>query len=111
MNNSKMIENVSLEIDMPIDLKPMMRQRETELVEIIEALEHISGSQYWKVLEKMFNKDFESLQNRLRNEKNPTEIYRLQGKLAETEKFNLGKELQAYRLELQNIRNKLNANN
>jgi methionine salvage enolase-phosphatase E1 len=114
MNNSKIaIDNVSLEMDDQVDNKPMLRQRETELVGIIEALEHVSGSNYWKLLQdKVLNGVLESLQHRLRNEKNPTEIYRLQGQIVWAEKYtDLDKLAQVYRNDLQNIRKQLNANN
>src|SRR3990167_4773858 len=109
MNNSRISIN-SLEMEEKIDLTPMLNRMETELIEIIDALEHISGSKYWKVLEqKILNKDFESLQKRLRNEKNPTEVYRLQGRLNQAEKLDLTRELQARKAELQGIRSRKNA--
>lgn len=111
MNNSKLaIEHVSLAEEEVFDIKPTLRQRETELIVVVEALEHISNSNYWKSIEKIFIKDFESLQKKLRNEKNPTEIYRLQGRINQAEKFDLEPMLQASRMELQLIRKQLNAN-
>jgi hypothetical protein len=111
MNNSQIaIDNVSLSEEEVLDTKPLLRQRETELIEIIEGLEHISSSRYWKVIERVFIKDFNSLQKQLRNEKNPTEIYRLQGRITQAEKTDLSILLQAARLELQNLRKNLNAN-
>lgn len=110
MNNSKLIENAPLVEDV-VDLKPMLRQRETELAEIIEALESISQSKYWKVLlTKVFNKDLGSLQTRLEDEKNPTEIYRLQGEIKRAKTLDLQKKLQVYRQDLQNTRKNLNGN-
>src|SRR3990167_10692666 len=107
MNNSRITIN-SLEMEEKIDLTPILNRMETELIEILEALEHINGSKYWKVLEqKILNKDFESLQKQLRNEKNPTEIYRLQGRLNQAEKLDLNKELQVRKLELKNLRSKI----
>lgn len=112
MNNSKFaIEYNALTEEEAVDQKPMFRQRETDLVEIIEALRHIRASNYWKVLEaKVFTKEFNSLQKQLRNEKNPTEIYRLQGRITQAEKFDLEKELQAREMELRRIREQINAN-
>lgn len=114
MNNSKLaIEYETLSQvaqDQPLDMLPALRNRETDLMVIIEAMGHIRGSQYWKILEeKVFNKDFNSLQKQLRNEKNPTEIYRLQGRITQAEKLDLNKGLQAYEAELQRIRKQLNA--
>jgi|SRR3990167_1243333 len=114
MNNSKIaIDNISLDMEETLDIKPMLRQKETELTEIIEAIEHISGSDYWKILQnKVLNGVLENLQHRLRSEKNPTEIYRLQGQIVWAEKYtDLDKMTQAYRQELSNVRSKLNENN
>lgn len=113
MNNSKfVVDQVSLSREEAVDFKPLLRQRETELITIIEALEHISGSEYWIVLyEKVFNKDLSSLQTRLESEKNPTEIYRLQGEIKRAKTLDLAKKLQAYRSDLQNVRNQINAGN
>lgn len=112
MNNSKLIiENVSLAEEEVFNKEPLLRQKETELIKMIEALEHVNNSGYWKEIEKVFIKDFNSLQKQLRNEKNPTEIYRLQGRINQAEKFDLEPMLQASRQELQNIRKMLNGNN
>ena len=109
MNNS-LISIETLE-DKAVDFSPVLRNRQTELTEIIEALRNISASKYWKVLEaKVFTKEFNSLQKKLRNEKNPTEIYRLQGRIVQAEKLNLEKELQACESELKRIKDQLNAN-
>ena len=111
MNNSKIAIH-SLELEEKIDLTPAWAQKEAEMTEIVDALEHISGSNYWKMLvQKLFSKDFQSLQKQLRNEKNPTEIYRLQGRLHQAEKLDLNKELQVRKLELKNLRSKIDANN
>lgn len=111
MNNSKLaMDYVSLAEEETLDIKPTLRQRETELIAVIEGLEHISASNYWKIIEKVFIKDFETLQKQLRNAKNPTEIYRLQGRISQAEKFDLEIMLQAARMELQGIRKQLNAN-
>ena len=111
MNNSKIaMDNVSLLDDEQIDLTSMFGQREKELFEVLEALKNVSSSNYWKVLENIFTKEFESLQKNLRNEKNPTEIYRLQGRLEQAEKLDLKKRIQACQQELKNIRSKLDGN-
>lgn len=112
MNNSKIaLEYESLAEEKLVDYKPMLRQRETDLAEIIEALRNIRASSYWKVLEaKVFNKEFNSLRDKLENEKNPTEIYRLQGRITQAKKLNLDKELQACEMELKRIKDQINAN-
>ena len=108
MNNSIVH---SLELEPKVDLKPALTRLETDLIVIIEALEHISGSKYWKVLEQVFNKDLVSLSIQLENEKNPTEIYRLQGEIRRAKKLDLAKQLQVRKVELQRIKEQIkNAN-
>ena len=111
MNNSKIaIENASLVEEELYDYKPQLRQRETELVELIEALQHLNLSKYWKIVQTIFEKELNNLQKQLNDENNPTKMYRLQGEIKRAEKFNLSSRLQAYELELTNTRRKLNAN-
>lgn len=111
MNNSLVIETLSIDMDSEPDTTPLLHKKEEELTSILEAVEHIKASSYWLLLQdKVFNGVVDSLQNRLRSEKNPTEIYRLQGQIVWAEKYtDLDKLAQAYRNELSNIRNKLNA--
>lgn len=110
MNNSLVVETMSLEVEAPLNNAPQLRARSVELASIIEAIENVSASSYWKLLQdKVFNGVMESLQNRIRSEKNPTEIYRLQGQIGWAEKYSdLSKLSQAYRKELSNVKNKLN---
>ena len=111
MNNSKIaIDNVSLEVESPIDTSPILRQKAVKLEQIIEAFNRISESSYWKVLEEeVFSGVLESLQRRMRNEKDTTELFRLQGQEAWANKFCDFKTLaDGYKKELINITNKLN---
>ena len=90
------------------DISPALRSRETEVARIIEAMESITSSSHWKSLESLvLAPELAKLQRRLRNEKNPTEIYRLQGKIEQAEKFALAEQVQVYRHELQKIRSSL----
>ncbi len=112
MNNSQIaMENISLELENNVDIKPTLRAKEQDLVEIIEAIEKVSSSSYWKTLKlKVLDGVLSSLQTRIKNEKNPTEIYRLQGQIIWAEKYcDLEKLAQAYQNELLNLRTKLNA--
>lgn len=112
MNNSKIaIDSISLTDEEELDTTPALRQRETELAQIIEALEHINGSNYWKLLQdKIFQGILDSLQSRLAREKEPIEMYRLQGQIKWAEKYpDLLKLADGYRNELINIRKKLHA--
>lgn len=109
MNNAMISRDKLGEIE--IDVKPMLRARETEIQRILEALENIKGSNYWKVLEEdIFSKELANLYHKIKVEKDPPEIYRLQGKLEWVEKYaDFDKVISNYRLELQGIRKKLNA--
>lgn len=113
MNNSKIaIEYAPLAEEAPKDYKATYRQRETELIEIIEALKNINSSKYWQIIQaEVFEPELKNLQKQLNDENNPTKMYRLQGEIKRAEKLNLSSRLQAYELELQSIRSKLNANN
>ncbi len=108
MNNS-FIASQNLELEKRADTAPLLRQRETELLAILEAMKNINNSKFWKLLvDKIFKPDFEKLGDKLRKEKNPTEMYRLQGRLNELDKItNFDKEYELYFNELQNIRSKL----
>lgn len=111
MNNSLIAsENVSLEIEQKVDNSEFLRQREKEVLEIADALKRIIESKYWKTLEdRVFQPNMVRLSERLRKEKNPTEMYRLQGRIEEAEKVSkLSNQLQVYLNELQTIRSNLN---
>lgn len=110
MNNSKIVvDTVGLEIETPLDTTPILREQATRLGKIIEAFDRISESSYWKVLEEeVFRGVLESLQRRMRNEKDPTELFRLQGQEMWAAKYcdfsHLG---DGFRTELKNITDKL----
>lgn len=110
MNNAKLtIENVNLEDEKPLDITASLRKREQDIVEVIEALEHIKSSNYWKVLEnKVFKGIYHSLLARVVREEKSTEIYRLQGQITWAEKYlDLDKLIAQYRQELSGIRQKI----
>lgn len=107
MNNSFL----QLEVE-EVDITPQLRVRERELLEIIEAFKKVSASEYWKLLRiKVFDGVVDSLHRKLIGEKNPTEMYRLQGQIVWAEKYaDLDKMAQAYENELKSVRKKLYAN-
>lgn len=109
MNNSLMAgESVKLEIDAPTDLQPEFRRKATELSDIIEALDHIQSSNYWKTLEStVFFNEIENLKNQLAKEDNQISMYRLQGKIAQAMKYDLGKLIIEKRNQLTSIKNNL----
>jgi len=111
MNNSHIAHMNTFE-EPVIDTKPLLREQSTELTEIIEALEAIKGSNYWKLLEeKVFTGVLESLQRKIRSEKDSAEIFRLQGQIVWAEKYcDLNKLSKTYRDMLTNVRKQLQSN-
>lgn len=110
MNNSKIaLDYNTLGEDTELDRSPYLRQREVELTEIIDAIQHIAGSAYWKVLQqKVFDGVLDSLKRRISNEKDTTEMFRLQGQIVWAEKyFDFDKMADAFRNELKNVRQQL----
>jgi ERCC4-related helicase len=110
MNNSKLtMENVPLSEEKAADFTPYLRQQETELVEVIEALEAIKGSKYWKLLEeRVFKGVHESLHRKMRNEKDSKELFRLQGQLIWADKYaDLGNLIEANKKILQRVKQEL----
>ena len=102
-------ENVSLEMESPIDTTPLLREKAVKLGKIVEAFDKISESTYWEILkEEIFNGVLESLQRKMRVETEPRELFRLQGQMVWAEKYcNLAKMAEIYRKELVNISNQL----
>lgn len=109
MNNSLIAgESVKLEIETPTDNQPEFRKKATEFSDIIEALEHIQSSNYWKTLENtVFLNEVENLKNQLAKEDNQISMYRLQGKIAQAQKYDLGKLITEKRNQLTNIKKQI----
>jgi hypothetical protein len=110
MNNARLaVEEINMEIELPVDTTPMLREKALKIEKILEAFEKINGSIYWKVLkEEIFDGVMELLQRRMRNEKDHQELIRLQGQLIWAEKYcDLDKMAEIYRKELINLTNKI----
>jgi hypothetical protein len=111
MNNSKVIKDNLEELEEETTgegNKPLLRQQEMELLEIIEAIENIKSSGYWKKLEeKVFSVELSKLQSLLCQEKDPTVMFRLQGQIVGVKKFDLEKMLSVRRNELALVRSSL----
>ena len=104
MNNAFITKEMSEEVDSSV----LLREKVDKTTEIIEALQNIAGSSYWKVLEQnVFEVDLAKAKSRLAKEKDTTEIFRLQGEIRWGEKFDLEKLLEKYRNELLGIRKQL----
>ncbi len=116
MNNSFIAQNnITLE---ETDVTPRLRERESELVKIIKAIEGIEQSAEWQILkEKVFDGVVDSLLRQRDNEveKKPLNgpmIHSLNGQLAWAKKYsNLSKLADIYKLELRKIKEQLNAKN
>jgi uncharacterized membrane protein YukC len=86
----------------------ILRSKVDKTTEIIEALQNIASSSYWKVLQQnVFDVELVKSKRRLEVESNTTEIFRLQGEVRLGRRYNLEKLLQKYRDELQGIRKQL----
>lgn len=85
-----------------------LREQSVQLTELVEALQHIAGSSYWKVLkQQIFDVDLAKAKRRLQEASDTIEIFRLQGEIRWAKKFNLEKLLVDKRNELQAIRKKM----
>ncbi len=116
MNNSFIaIENVSLELESPVDNTVHFRQQESELVAIIEAINKVAESQEWKLLQdKVFNGVVESLkkEREVQVERQPLNgplIHNLNGQIKWAKKYSdLSSLASIYKQQLINIRKQLN---
>lgn len=99
----------SLEEYQEIDTTPLLRKRVEELTDIIEALQNVAASSHWKVLQQYeFDGSLQSMLVELGEEKDPIKIYRLQGEIRRSKKYNLQKLITERRSELERIKKQLN---
>ena len=112
MNNSKIaIDRVSLKLDEKVDNTEHLRERESVLVRIIEAIKRVKESEDWNTLKTLlFDGSLDKLEKRLQIESekpklDDSEMYRLQGQISWARKYvDLDKLADAYRVELSNLR-------
>lgn|SRR3990167_684830 len=103
MNNARIITEDESEAKEIIS-----RERETQFTEIIEALQNIGNSSYWKVLEQnIFDVELAKSKRRLEVESETIEIFRLQGEVRLGKRYQLDALLAKYRNELSGIRKQL----
>lgn len=118
MNNSRItLENQPIALDSQVDRTPWLRNREGELVKIIEAIRMIEKSEEWETLKvHIFIGLVETLDRRLKQEAekdelNMPEIHRLQGQLIWAKKYSDFHQLaEFFKVELIGIRNQLKNN-
>jgi len=111
MNNSKLIETENtLDETLSEEQKAILRARQEKNAKIIEAIDSISQSEYWKVLEdEVFKVSLDSAINQLCVEKDSRQVAWLQGKVEVLTKYaNFKAFSEMYRLELKGIEKKLN---
>ena len=107
MNNAFIIKDV-LQEETQKDSSPLLQERVEELADIIEALQAIVSSSYWKVLQKYeFDDTLQRLLVELGEEKDTVKIFRLQGEIKRAKKYSLEKLLQDRRQELARIKQQL----
>lgn len=106
MNNSAIPQTLRDEPEH--DVIPQLRQREEELVSIIESIHSIAGSSAWKTLEEyIFKELMDSINTRLQSASGD-ELYRLQGEARWARKYaNFSSLSEKYLAELQAIKHKI----
>lgn len=116
MNNSKLIiDNLNSTLEPEISKIPHLRERESELVKLIDVITRINSNSDWLTLKPLlFESELASIEKKLKNESerdilNPSRIHQLQGEQRLAKKYkDLG--LESYRKELQNVRSQLKTN-
>lgn len=107
MNNAFALHE-TLQDDSEKDSSPILRKRESDLLELIDALQHIAASSYWAVLQQhIFSVDLDKARKSIAKEKDTTELFRLQGEIRSLERFSLEKLIEKYRNELTAIHKQL----
>lgn len=108
MNNAFVIKDNVLDEEQERDPSPYLNERVQQLTDIIDALQNVAASSYWKVLQKYeFDDTLESLLVELGDEKDSVKIFRLQGEIRRAKKYNLLKMITERREELERVRNQL----
>lgn len=107
MNNAKLTENILSE-ELQTDIEPMLRARQEKVAKIIEAVDSLSHSNHWKIVEGVFGELLNSSVNQLCVEKDNQKRDYLQGKIDILNKYADFKRFsEVYRLELKSIEEKL----
>ena len=111
MNNSQ----INIEEPVSEERLALLRQREAELVKLIETILGVAGTEDWKKLKELiFDKEVSKLENRLFTEAKAVEIstpnlYRLQAQIVWARKHtDLEKMAQTFKVELENVKKLLN---
>jgi hypothetical protein len=112
MNNSSLTDDT---FDLPVDNTVRYREKESDLVKIIEAINRLAVNPDWNFLqEKIFDGVVEGLKKERDNEVekqplNGPKIHSINGQLKWAKKYSNVVDLaQIYKLELTNVRKQLN---
>lgn len=110
MNNAKLTEN-TLSEEPEVDVKPMLRSRQQEIAALVEAIDAISQSQHWKLIEsKVFQGSLAAAVNQVCIETDDRKVAHLQGKIEVLTKYADFKGFsEAYRMELEKIKKQLSS--
>ena len=97
------------------ELKVKLRERQSELIRIIEAFKSLEISVEWGILKELvFEKSLKSIERQILNEAlskkiDVDKIYRLQGELAWARQYNnVSHFVETIKNQLEDIKNKLN---
>lgn len=115
MNNSFLsLPDTQLTLESSVDNRPILKEKEGELVQIIEALRDIQSSEAWSTLkEKVFDSLTDSLNQQLHSEArkeipDTLKLSRLAGQLKWSERYSdLSKLEGEFRTQLSNVRTTL----
>lgn len=118
MNNSKIvIDDLNLTLEPDADNASRLRERESELVRLIDTINRIVSNSDWLTLKEIYlDRLIPSLEKQLKTESEkdeiiPSKIYRLQGKLEISKRYtDLEKLNDDFRKELVNVRLQLKNN-
>lgn len=110
MNNDYLVPRFNPEQELP--RQPFLEKRIGDLKELLEALHALNVSGVWKgAVEKVFISRLDNLTRRMRQESEPIQLYRLQGKINELENFiRLDKWIEQYENEMRNLKGQINKN-
>ena len=103
MNNSR----ATLDEEPVIDRAPELRQMATELATMIDAVDHIRASNYWKIIQRRFGEELTKLINQLESENDPIKLYRLQGQIRQARRLDLDRTAASYRKQLDDVQTQL----
>jgi hypothetical protein len=113
MNNSRIIiDDLNLSVAPEVDISTKLRQRESELVTIIEGIHRINAHADWKNIDNVLFKPLvENLERQLKAESEKEDVslhklYKIQGKLEIARKYQ-ELNLDNFRNELSNVRKQL----